>query len=221
MRLVVLSLCAALASAYHPRPPTPRGGWLTLGWLDWLDGPAASEEARAAVEALCRPAGWEVRCEIGSEPARSVGGSGELSRASSATVVLDSRVRFSLDEGFDPPQGAVSLLRPSKLLQAEGGFWKVEADTDEGVPTYVQWRLGCAGGLAASGQQLVPAGPLYFNAKARASDGGDRLALVDGRITIKEDVGANTPLFAGRGILAEFKVVGTFEAREAQGGPEG
>ena len=106
-------------------------------------------------------------------------------------------------------------------LQAEGGFWKVEADTDEGVPTYVQWRLGCAGGLAASGQQLVPAGPLYFNAKARASDGGDRLALVDGRITIKEDVGANTPLFAGRGILAEFKVVGTFEAREAQGGPEG
>ena len=88
------------------------------------------------------------------------------------------------------------------------GFFKIEADDDEGVPTYVQWRTKCLG-IESVG---LPAGSLYFNAKIVRD--GDRCTLEAGRLTVKEEIGVNTPLFpTARGILAEFKIVGTFEAR--------
>jgi hypothetical protein len=56
---------------------------------------------------------------------------------------------------------------------------------------------------------LVPPGPMYFNARCEWKEG--RLALYDGRLTVKEDVGIDVGLFKAKGILAEFKIVGTFE----------
>ena len=63
----------------------------------------------------------------------------------------------------------------------------------------------------------MPPGPLYFDAKcARGRGGALALRLYDGLITVKEEVGADVPgLFRSRGILAEFKVVGTFSAEPA------
>lgn len=60
--------------------PSPRseesgvgGGWfgrLTSFFADEVE----TAEARAAVEAICRPSGWRVRCSIGSDVARALGG---------------------------------------------------------------------------------------------------------------------------------------------------
>ena len=72
----------------------------------------------------------------------------------------------------------------------------------------LQWRVACLG-IESVG---LPAGPLYFNAKIALD--GDAISLTSGRLTVKEEIGVNTPLFpTARGILAEFKIVGTFEAR--------
>ena len=66
---------------------------------------------------ICRPEGWDVRCQIGSDVARSVGGSGELAKAQTSTGQLDLRLAFGLDEGYSPPQGPVRLLRTSRYLR--------------------------------------------------------------------------------------------------------
>ena len=50
-------------------------------------------------------------------------------------------------------------------------------------------------------------------AGASGADEDVVVTLERGRITVKEDIGVNTPVFNARGILAEFKIVGTFEAR--------
>lgn len=204
-------------------PASTRSGRPQLGWLDWLtEDEPQSEEATAAFAALCRADGWAVRCELGADVARSLGGSGALARGgdeSSPTAQLDLTLRFALDEGYLPPQGGVQLLSRSRWITAEPrGFWKVDADEVGGVPTYLQWRLSCPEGLEASGQQVLPPGPLYFNARSSLSSGADglpRLRLSDGRLTVKEELGANTPLFSAKGILAEFKIVGQFSCREA------
>ena len=103
---------------------------------------------------------------------------------------LDARVRFTRDEGYVPPQGQAALLRPSSYLADEGGFWKVDADGDDGMPSVVQWRLALPNGLSAGGQQLIPSGSqLYFNAicslDQRGPGGTPRVRLGDGRCTIK------------------------------------
>lgn len=82
--------------------------------------------------------------------------------------------------------------------------------------TEVQWRLQSAAGLELGGQVLLPPGPVYFNALCTVQPGGG-VALEKGRITVKEDIGINTGLFQGRGILAEFKIVGSFEVRRGDG----
>ena len=168
-----------------------------------------------------------MRCEIGAEVARSVGGSGSLAMAKegSSTGVLSLRLRFSVDDGYAPPQGAVALLRESRFFPPAApadasarreGFWKLGEDDDDGVPRQIQWRLQTgADGLVLGGQTLVPPGAVYFNAKASFDAAQDKLALYDGRITVKEDIGVNTPVFSARGILAEFKIVGTFECSRA------
>ena len=82
--------------------------------------------------------------------------------------------------------------------------------------TEVQWRLQSAEGLTLGGQTLLPPGPIYFNALCTVLPSGG-VALEKGRITVKEDIGVNAGLFQGRGILAEFKVVGSFEVKRGDG----
>ena len=129
--------------------------------------------------------------------------------------MLNLRVAFSLDEGYVPPQGTVRLLKPSRYF-AELGFWKVDADTDDGVPQALQWRLQSnEGGLVVGGQTLLPEGPVYFNALCR-EDSRCGWQLADGRVTVKEDIGVNAGIFNARGILAEFKIVGIFGVSQAR-----
>ena len=89
------------------------------------------------------------------------------------------------------------------------GLWPDGAD---GLPFQLQWRLGTVAedGLVASGDTLIPPGAVYFNARCERREDGLGVRLSDGRITVKEEIGANG-LFQARGILAEFKIVGTFE----------
>ena len=80
------------------------------------------------------------------------------------------------------------------------------------LPFQLQLRLGTVAedGLVASGDTLIPPGAVYFNARCERREDGLGVRLSDGRITVKEEIGANG-LFQARGILAEFKIVGTFE----------
>jgi len=79
--------------------------------------------ANQVVTALCDTA-WTVRCQVGAELARSLGGSGELAKMqSSPRVQLDFLLQFAQDEGYDPPQGSVQLVRPSTRF-SQSGFWK-------------------------------------------------------------------------------------------------
>ena len=212
------------------RPCTPRARLIQcdarMGLLDsfsaFVDGlngdnMGLNAEADAAIEALCRPQGWTCKCEIGSSVARSVGGSGQLaSGPTTSTAALSLRLAFAVDEGYQPPQGRCMLLSPSKFLSDEvptRGFWKVDDDGEDGFPRQVQWRLHTkeAEGLVLGGDVLLPPGSVYFNAKcAMRTDGSGMITLGDGRITIKEDLGSDF-IFQAKGILAEFKIVGTFE----------
>jgi len=178
--------------------------------------------ANQVVTALCDTA-WTVRCQVGAELARSLGGSGELAKMqSSPRVQLDFLLQFAQDEGYDPPQGSVQLVRPSTRF-SQSGFWKVTATDDADTPSAVQWRLRLEQPLEASGVGLVPAGDVYFSAKVdldafrdeARSPAADALVLTEGRVTVKEDIGINTGIFNARGILAEFKIVGDFEMRGA------
>lgn len=55
------------------------GGWLSkLAAL--FEDEVETAEARAAIESLCLPSGWRMRCSIGSDVARALGGSGSLSK---------------------------------------------------------------------------------------------------------------------------------------------
>ena len=55
------------------------GGWFSkLAAL--FEDEMETAEARAAIEELCRPSGWRVRCCIGSDVARALGGSGSLAK---------------------------------------------------------------------------------------------------------------------------------------------
>ena len=222
--MLPMATCACSALLMLAPPATPRAGIPHMGFFDWLlpdyDDMGLGPEAIAAVEDICRPSGWDVKCEIGSEVARSVGGSGQLaSSRASGTAVLDLRLSFALDKGYSPPQGPVRLARSSRYF-SEVGFWKVDADTDDGVPEQVQWRLQTDDGLVLGGQTLVPPGPCYFNMLYTPADGdgdgaGGGGSLDKGRITVKEDIGVNTGIFQAKGILAEFKIVGTCSAARA------
>ena len=213
--------------AVHAAAPTRTPLPPMMGFFDWL-GPEEPEtlgsEAAACVAALCSTNGWECQLEIGSEVAKAVGGSGELAKRKDATSTgsLTLLVRFHLDDGFSPPQGKVDLLRASRFFAPEtaerNGFWKTTEDLDNGVPTQVQWRLQTSSdGLVLGDDTLVPGDTkLYFNAKADFDEDSGALRLYDGRVTVKEDLGANVGIFAAKGILAEFKIVGTFECKSGR-----
>ncbi|EOD12336.1 hypothetical protein EMIHUDRAFT_104216 [Emiliania huxleyi CCMP1516] len=210
-------LAAALVSQHRLRPSPPRAPPARLNWLADLFSPVAADSAAAelVLSELCEPE-WAIRCELGAAVASSLGGSGSLARGrtdASTDVRLDCGVRFEIDAGFDPPQGTVRLARPSRLLAAEG-FWKISETDDRDVPKAISWRLQSTG-IRAGEEELVPPGPLYFNALLEGDGSTLPLQLTAGRLTVKEDIGADVGIFRARGILAEFKIVGAFEAQRA------
>ena len=99
------------ASRPSPLPITMDVPW----WNLWAEEPPSPQVA-ATISGLCRPGGWTVRCSVGSEVARELGGTGTLSKEDgTGTLGLDFAVAFSVDEGFEPPQGSVlcgNLRRP-------------------------------------------------------------------------------------------------------------
>lgn len=188
--------------------------------------PTPSAEAEALCAALCRADGWEVTATIGSEVARSLGGTGTLARSDvSGTAAIKLLLRFDADQRFTAyPQGTAALLRPSRYVTAvqPAGLWSVEVDEEDGlVPQALELRLETEE-IAMSGATLVPAGQLFFNARLESDESASRVAALtsgrptgnqvirfaDGRIVVKE-YGA---LGAVAG-LSELKVVGTFDAR--------
>ena len=199
--------------------PPPSGDGLLGAIASFFRAPTdfeLSPAAAAVVAELCREEGWDIELELGSLPARAAGGTGTLVRSSQAspTVGLAARVRLECDEGVDPPEGALRLVGPSRLLDDARAFWRVVDDGADGVPRAVQMKLEAAGaGIIASDVALVPPGPVYLNARVASPDGAP-LELRDGKVTVKEDVGGAF-VFDARGILAEYKIVGTFEAAPA------
>ena len=100
----------------HRRLPPPLPITMDAPWWNlWSEEPANPQVA-ATISGLCRPGGWTVRCSVGSEVARELGGTGTLSKEDgTGTLGLDFAVAFSVDEGFEPPQGSVlcgNLRRP-------------------------------------------------------------------------------------------------------------
>ena len=143
-----------------------------MGLFDWLSGEDEinSPEATAAIEELCRPDGWEVKCEIGSEPRDQLVAVAHWPSRPLRQAAINLRLGFGVDEGYVPPQGGVSLLAPSRFFSDESprGFWKVDDDGDDGFPRQVQWRLRTSdseAGLVLGGDTLLPPGAVYFNAK--------------------------------------------------------
>ena len=196
--------------------PPPSGDGLFGALAAFFRPPAdfeLSPAAAAAVDELCREDGWDVELELGSLPARAAGGTGTLVRSSQAspTVGLAARVRLECDAGVDPPEGALRLVTPSRLLNDTRAFWRVVDDGAGGVPRAVQMKLEAGDGIIASDVTLVPPGPVYLNARVSLDV---PLQLCDGKVTVKEDVGGSF-VFDARGILAEYKIVGTFEAAPA------
>jgi len=205
-----------------------QGWWQSL----FAEEPAASPLAEATVREICREDGWLVKCVVGPTIARQLGGTGSLARRGGGTDVrLDFSVAFAQEVGYDPPQGTVRLLGESKLLststaeeeaalappgerpQVAKGFWSVDKTDEFDVPTAVRWRLQCAG-ISSGGEEVVAAGQLYFNAlvgqRRPSAAAATSIVLSDGRVTVKEDIGVNA-IFQARGILAEYKVVGSFD----------
>ena len=209
-------LPSSAAHARNLRCSAPRaeesGGWFS-GLTDLFKDFEPSPEKAAVMAELCRPDGWDVRCEIGSGVAKSVGGSGALAKANSQDVRLELSLaldQYTEERYQDPPQGALRFLRPSRFFEPESdaieGFFKIEADNDEGVPTYAgrTKRLGIESVGCQRDRSSTPRSCATAIA-ARSRRGG---------LTVKEEIGLNTPIFpTARGILAEFKIVGTFEAR--------
>ena len=199
-----------------------------LGWLARTFRPSelpASEAQEMVLAEITRAAGWKVRCELGADVARALGSTGTIAKCETSTVGLDLQLAFELDDGFEPAQGSVVMTRSSRFFEPCGGYWQVDATSDEDVPTAIKWRLSCTG-LEAGGECLVPCGPLYFNAlvqplaRAVPEGGSDEVkppvwGLAEGRLTVKEALGSNAGLFNARGILAEFKIIGSFEVEPA------
>ena len=106
----------ALMLLTHRRLPPPLHITMDAPWWNpWAEDPASPQVA-ATISGLCRPGGWTVRCSVGSEVARELGGTGTLSKEeATGTLGLDFAVAFSVDEGFEPPQGAAvrTTARPA------------------------------------------------------------------------------------------------------------
>lgn len=126
----------------------------------WAPEPEPSPLAESTVLDVCRADGWDIKCTIGPDIARELGGTGALAKLQSgADVRLDYSVAFILEAGYSPPQGTLQLLSPSRFLSTSTaeeearlappgespkiakGFWTVDSTDDNDVPTAVRWRM--------------------------------------------------------------------------------
>ena len=201
---------------------------VSMGVLDdtlWPSSPAVA----TTVEAICREAGWDVRCTLGLQAAQGLRSRAEdrsggplpvaLQESTSADVGIQFAVAFDLEPGLDPgsramARGTVRLLSTSRYLvtSAETASWKVTATDDDEVPTAMRWSLQCAE-VAAGGDVFVPEGPVYFNALTTAERRQRGLDTGSGRVTIREDSSLLSAFFGTRGLIEEFKTVGRFEIK--------
>ena len=198
--------------------PPPSGDGLLGAIASFFRAPTdfeLSPAAAAVVAELCREEGWDIELELGSLPARAAGGTGTLVRSSQASPPSASPRACA--------SGATrASIRPKARCGSSGrrgcsttrGVLEGRGRRRTGVPRAVQMKLEAAGaGIVACDVALVPPGPVYLNARVASPDGAP-LELRDGKVTVKEDVGGAF-VFDARGILAEYKIVGTFEAAPA------
>lgn len=191
---------------------------------DLLAPPDAERPSAALLSverSLCRRGGWDLRCEVGPEAARAVGGTGALARRRDLQGGIGLSVSLVLerDERLAVPSGAARLVRPSRFF-APVGSWQVEAvDEATMVPSAIGLKLLCTG-LESGGEVLVEEGPVYLRASVERDAAAGRVLelsgggaggevavrLVGGTIAVEEDIGLG---------FAEFKLVGAFEARPA------
>ena len=212
----------ALCSAASP----PQCHKISMSLFDnlWADS-AQSPDVAKALDAICCEGGWDVKCTIGQTAARDLRSRIEdRSGGALPSTLLDSTssdvgIQFSV--AFEP-QGTVRLLSSSRFLSTttaddgvgvassiESGCWKVTSTDDDDVPTALRWRLECDG-IRVGGESLVPEGPVYFNALTTAERRRRGVDPGSGRVTIREDSSVLSALFGTRGLIEEFKTVGSF-----------
>eukprot|EP00960_Hanusia_phi_P050225 760081-Hanusia_phi.AAC.1 len=186
------------------------GKFLQSGGLD-----DSRKEYNEVLQTISCAEGWDVNMEIGSAPARNAGGTGKLAKMETMTVNVGVSLRLEVDEGYDPPQGSVVLTSESKIFDGVG-FWSVQEDTDEGVPTAIQASLKTPQGITVSGETVVEPGQLYLNFKLKRMERKDGESFYDmpkGLVTVKEDVKSSFLFASYDGLLAEFKLIGTCTAK--------
>eukprot|EP00964_Phaeocystis_antarctica_P100044 scaffold65762_cov60-Phaeocystis_antarctica.AAC.7 len=201
---------------------------VSMGMLDDLLWPSSPAVA-STVEAICREDGWDVRCTLGLQAARGLRSRAEdrsggplpvaMQESTSGDVGVQYSVAFDLEPGRDPgsramAQGTVRLLSTSRYLatSAETATWKVTSTDDDEVPTAIRWCLQCSE-VAAGGDILVPQGPAYFNAFTTAERRQRGLDAGSGRVTIREDSSLLSGFFGTRGLIEEFKTVGSLDIK--------
>jgi hypothetical protein len=236
--IAAAALCVAVQGAWEWPPAgvmvTIASGIAILGrpesalW-DLFASPDAKRPSAALLsveQSLCRRGGWDLRCEVGPEAARAVGGTGALARRrdSQGGVALSISLVLERDQRLAVPSGPARLVRPSRFF-APVGSWQVEAvDEATMAPSAIAFQLLCTG-LESGGEVLVKQGPVYLRASVERDTAAGRVLelsgggaggeaavrLVGGTIAVEEDIGLG---------FAEFKLVGAFEARPALRQPD-
>ena len=192
-----------------------RPGFSLLWKFSALDDDDYGFEDRC-VDAVCRPAGWLVRCEITGER--------NLATALQPVPPVDLDLSLAFTEGA---VDKCTLLRPSRFLQSSGR-WRFD-QTGDGR-SVVEWRIRCSGGIASGDETLVPAGtPLFFSAtllepatededaalRAAALQGiadAKGLRLSDGSVSVLKGSGPYGPEMNLALGATELVQVGTFGA---------
>ena len=145
----------------------------------------------------------------------------------SILATLLGRVSLSLDVDFAPrdagmfPSRGAAGVRGSRFFAGSRGVDpRAASSTFDGFcwiadePGYFKFMLPASAPVTASGVDILPAGPVYFNAKiVTTEDGAEEktaVRLTSGVVTVKRDLEASFLGANYRGILAEYVVVGTF-----------
>ena len=189
---------------------------------------AMEDDEEASVSAVVAPsadgasaARWAVDVDLFL---RSPMNDGPLSAKAAAAL---ERVSLSLDVDFAPrdagmfPSRGAAGVRGSRFLAGSRGVDpRAASSTFDGFcwiadePGYFKFMLPASAPVTASGVDILPAGPVYFNAKiVTTEDGAEEktaVRLTSGVVTVKRDLEASFLGTNYRGILAEYVVVGTF-----------
>ncbi|KAJ1455938.1 hypothetical protein M885DRAFT_518829 [Pelagophyceae sp. CCMP2097] len=159
--------------------------------------------ARDGAAALSRQS-WLFDVDIGAIAAKRAGGSGVLAKSAridSPSMCIGLTVGFEIDARNEPPSGPARAVE-SKFFGE--GFVTIVDDANDGTPQVLRVKLDCPKGLTVTGETLVEAGEVYFTTRLERRDDGT-FRLFDGIVGVREA--------SSGGILAELKIVGTFEAR--------